>query len=49
MDGVMNDRTISVSNSRPRAIVVSIWPSTRRSLKMNDAMVNAGYRDNGVR
>ena len=28
MDGVMNDRTISVSNSRPSAIVVPIWPST---------------------
>ena len=41
MDGVMNDRTISVSNSRPSAIVVPIWPSTSRSLKMNDAMVNA--------
>ena len=41
MDGVMNDRTISVSNSRPRAIVVPIWPSTRRSLRMNYAMVKA--------
>src|SRR4029077_7849312 len=41
MDGVMNDRTISVSNSSPSAIVVPIWPSTRRTLKMNDAMVKA--------
>jgi hypothetical protein len=41
MDGVMNDRTIRVSNIRPRAIVVPIWPSTRRSLKMNDVMVKA--------
>jgi antitoxin VapB len=48
MDGVMNDRTISVSNSRPSAIVVPIWPSTRRSLKMNDAMVKANSRPAAV-
>jgi hypothetical protein len=41
MDGVMNDRTIRVSNSKPSAIVVPIWPSTIRSLNMNDAMVKA--------
>ena len=28
MDGVMNERTIRVSNNRPRAMVVPIWPST---------------------
>ena len=48
MDGVINDRTISVSNSRPSAIVVPIWPSTRRSLKMNDAIVNANTRPAAV-
>ena len=37
----MNDRTISVSNSKPRPMVVPIWPSTRKSLKMKAHMVTA--------
>ncbi len=44
----MNDRTISVSNIRPSAIVVPIWPSTFRSLMMNDAIVNANTRPAAV-
>jgi hypothetical protein len=34
MDGVINDRTINVSKSRPKPMVVPIWPSARRSLNM---------------
>ena len=30
IDGVMNDRTTRVSNSRPRPMVVPIWPMTRQ-------------------
>lgn len=41
IDGVMNDRTIRVSNSSPSPIVVPIWPSTRRLLKANEPIVAA--------
>jgi hypothetical protein len=44
MDGVINDRTINVSKSRPKPMVVPIWPSARRSLNMNEDMVNANTR-----
>ena len=44
MDGVMNDRTINVSNSRPRPMVVPTCPMMRRSLTTIDAMVNANTR-----
>ncbi len=37
----MNARTTSVSNSKPRPIVVPTWPMTRRSLTSMDPMVNA--------
>src|ERR1700760_1689093 len=32
MDGVINDRTTSVSNSNPRPMVVPTWPITVSSL-----------------
>lgn len=41
IDGIMNERTIRVSNSRPSPIVVPTWPTTRRSLTSMEAMVNA--------
>ena len=44
MDGVINDRTINVSKSRPKPMVVPIWPRARRSLNMNEDMVNANTR-----
>ncbi|CFE45664.1 Uncharacterised protein [Mycobacterium tuberculosis] len=37
----MNDRTINVSNSKPRPMVVPTCPITRRSLTAMDAMVTA--------
>ena len=48
MDGVMNERTIRVSKSRPSAIVVPICPRTTKSLKTNDAMVKANTRPAAV-
>jgi hypothetical protein len=44
MDGVMNERTTSVSNSRPGPIVVPTWPMIRRSLTTMEPMVNANSR-----
>jgi hypothetical protein len=44
MDGVMNKRTTSVSNSRPIMIVVPNWPTMRRSLVTIEPMVNANTR-----
>ncbi len=41
MDGVMNARTIKVSNNRPRPMVVPTWPSTIKSLNANEDMVAA--------
>src|ERR1700710_1926109 len=41
MDGVINERTTRVSNSRPRPIVVPTWPMTVSSLTDIDIMVNA--------
>jgi hypothetical protein len=48
MDGVMNERTISVSNSRPSPMVVPIWPRTRKSLNTNEDMVKANTRPAAV-
>ena len=47
MDGVMNERTISVSNSRPRPMVVPIWPSTCRPLNTNDAHGDGEHQTGG--
>ena len=44
IDGVMNERTIRVSNSRPSAIVVPTWAMARRSLNAKAAMVAANTR-----
>jgi len=44
MDGVMNERTISVSNNSPRPMVVPIWPRIRRSLTMKEDIVAAELR-----
>ena len=44
IDGVMNERTTSVSNSRPKAIVVPTWPMISKSLAAIAAMVNANTR-----
>ena len=41
MEGVMNDRTINVSTSRPNPMVAPSCPTTRRSLMSIDAMVKA--------
>ena len=41
MDGVMNERTTSVSNSRPSAMVLPTWPATLRSLTSMEAMDRA--------
>src|ERR1700743_1746516 len=43
-EGVMNERTISVSNSSPRPMVVPIWPSTWNPLNTNAHMVPAKTR-----
>ncbi len=40
----MNERTIKVSNNRPRPMVVPIWPITRSSLTTIDAIVNANTK-----
>ncbi|VBA34391.1 hypothetical protein LAUMK136_00678 [Mycobacterium attenuatum] len=37
----MNERTINVSKSRPRPMVVPIWPIIRKSLNTNRDMVTA--------
>ena len=47
MDGVMNDRTTSVSNSSPSPIVVPTWPMTVSSLTAMDIIVNANTRPGG--
>src|ERR1700733_7651891 len=44
MDGVMNARTTSVSNSRPRPMVIPTWPIMTRSLTTMDIMVKANTR-----
>lgn len=44
MDGVMNERTINVSNSRPSPMVVPTWPMVRKSLAAIEAIVNAKTR-----
>lgn len=41
MDGVISERTMSVSNSRPRPIVLPAWPIELKSLAAMDIMVNA--------
>ena len=41
MAGVMNERTIRVSNNRPSAIVLPTWPATIRSLTNIEAIVKA--------
>ena len=41
IDGVMNERITSVSNSKPRPIVVPTCPATTRSLTIIVIMVNA--------
>ena len=40
----MNDRTTSVSSSRPMQTVDPIWPMVRRSLESMASMVNANTR-----
>ena len=40
----MNDRTTSVSNSRPRPMVVPTWPITVSSLTAIDIIVKANTR-----
>ena len=40
----MNERTISVSRSRPMQTVVPTWPIVRRSLVSIASMVNANTR-----
>ena len=47
IDGVMKARTIRVSKSRPRPIVVPICPRIWRSLKMNAAIVAANKPGRG--
>ena len=44
MDGVMNERTINVSNSRPNPMVVPTCPITIKGLNTKDAMVAANTR-----
>ena len=44
MDGVMSERTIRVSNSRPRPMVVPTWPMTVSSLTAIDIIVKANTR-----
>jgi hypothetical protein len=44
MAGVMNERTIKVSKSRPSPMVVPTWAMTRRSLIANDIIVKANTR-----
>ena len=41
IDGVMNERTISVSKIRPTPMVVPIWASTISSPKAKPHIVNA--------
>ena len=41
IDGVMNDRTMSVSTSSPKPMVVPNWPTTRKLLTIIDAIVKA--------
>ena len=48
IDGVMNDRTISVSTSSPKPMVVPNWPTTRRLLTIIDAMVKANTKPAAV-
>jgi hypothetical protein len=48
IDGVINERTISVSKSRPRPIVVPPWPIDVKSLKANEAIVTAKTRPAAV-
>ena len=40
----MNERTINVSNNRPRPMVLPIWPMTRRSLTTIEAIVKANTK-----
>lgn len=44
IDGVIKERTINVSNSRPRPMVIPIWPIIIRSLTAMDAIVKANTR-----
>ena len=44
IDGVMNDRMISVSNRRPIPIVLPTCPATTRLLTIIDIIVNANTR-----
>src|SRR5262249_19772239 len=41
IDGVMKERTTSVSNSRPRPMVLPTWARITKALRLNESMVNA--------